>query len=548
MANDLGVMRAALELESAAFIRDLTKASQATSQATSKMQSSMAGLNKSFAAVGASVKTFISGFIGLKSIRTFEDIVKTADEIGDTSQRLGIAAEDLQRFRFAAEQAGVGVGEVDTALKLFTKNLAAGKVAAEGGSLFEQFTNFIQKIRDAPTQMDEVTLATQAAGKQFSVLLQIARESPEAFRAAFSAAAVYSAQALSTADQLDKQFRAIKDAVEVGFGTGVLAAFNSGLGTTAEKLTTIENLAKEFGSLVGATIKTDVRDATAILNGFNTTLDFFITQYRRLKAIRDEISAKEFGLAKAPGTPGPFAPGGAVGAGLLPEPIPAKPLGDSLAELQKQIGDFKTTVEGAKIDQTVALWADTFQSFGDTAAETFADAIVESKKFSDVMTDLTKQLEKMAINAALRQVFSLLIGAPTVPAGSAPGGQATAGTGLLGALGLHAGGVVGQAGAYRGVPAGLFAGAPRLHSGLRSGEFPAILQAGEQVIPKGAGDGVTVNVINRGSPLEQDGASKFDGRTLEIFVKNSVNRGFARGEFDSTLGNRFGISRGTAVR
>jgi hypothetical protein len=46
------------------------------------------------------------------------------------------------------------------------------------------------------------------------------------------------------------------------------------------------------------------------------------------------------------------------------------------------------------------------------------------------------------------------------------------------------------------VSAAAFLGAPRLHNGLRSDEVPAILQKGEQVIPKNevGGGNVTINV------------------------------------------------------
>jgi len=49
------------------------------------------------------------------------------------------------------------------------------------------------------------------------------------------------------------------------------------------------------------------------------------------------------------------------------------------------------------------------------------------------------------------------------------------------------GGMVGLAGTHMTVPAGMFIGAPRLHDGLASDEFPAILQKGEIVLPKGFG-------------------------------------------------------------
>jgi hypothetical protein len=48
------------------------------------------------------------------------------------------------------------------------------------------------------------------------------------------------------------------------------------------------------------------------------------------------------------------------------------------------------------------------------------------------------------------------------------------------------------------VPAGAFAGAPRLHNGLRPDEFPAILQRGETVLPRDAGTGgaTSVKIVN----------------------------------------------------
>jgi hypothetical protein len=62
------------------------------------------------------------------------------------------------------------------------------------------------------------------------------------------------------------------------------------------------------------------------------------------------------------------------------------------------------------------------------------------------------------------------------------------------ALVSHIGGIVGETPfPLRMVPASAFEMAPRLHAGLRGDEFPAILQRGETVSPKGAG-GVTVNL------------------------------------------------------
>ncbi|MDW5315496.1 hypothetical protein [Rhizobium sp. PL01] len=62
------------------------------------------------------------------------------------------------------------------------------------------------------------------------------------------------------------------------------------------------------------------------------------------------------------------------------------------------------------------------------------------------------------------------------------GGAGVAGVGV----GVkHHGTKTGGSNAVRNVSPAIFANAPRLHNGLLPGEFPAILQRGETVIPKG---------------------------------------------------------------
>lgn len=77
------------------------------------------------------------------------------------------------------------------------------------------------------------------------------------------------------------------------------------------------------------------------------------------------------------------------------------------------------------------------------------------------------------------------------------------GGGFMGASVLHGGGMAGSGGSMRQVPASLFAGAQRFHSGgwpgLASDEVPAILQRGERVLSRrevagGSGGGVNVNI------------------------------------------------------
>ena len=108
--------------------------------------------------------------------------------------------------------------------------------------------------------------------------------------------------------------------------------------------------------------------------------------------------------------------------------------------------------------------------------------------------------------------------------------------GLFGAPVMHSGGVVGQtATPVRIVNSSIFAGAPRLHTGLRADEYPAILKRGEQVIPKresefmASAPNVSFNITNQSGAqvdVQQTGV-QWDGRRMIVgmVLKDKRNNG-----------------------
>jgi hypothetical protein len=102
----------------------------------------------------------------------------------------------------------------------------------------------------------------------------------------------------------------------------------------------------------------------------------------------------------------------------------------------------------------------------------------------------------------------------------------------------HKGGIVGITPfKFRAVPASTFAKAPRLHSGLMSDEFPAILQRGEEVIPKGGGNigskldtlisilsqrqTINANIIDKRDVVTRE---RFEGRDGESWTMSHIRR------------------------
>ena len=63
-------------------------------------------------------------------------VIETGAAVGDMAQKLGISAEAVQRFGYAADQSGASIGTVDRAIKAMNENLAVGStstVQALGG-------------------------------------------------------------------------------------------------------------------------------------------------------------------------------------------------------------------------------------------------------------------------------------------------------------------------------------------------------------------------------------------------------------------------------
>lgn len=73
-------------------------------------------------------------------------LVKAGNEIDKVSDRLGLSAEELQRWRYMAEQTGASATDLTLAVKFLYRNLAD---AASGGAAGKQFAKLGISVRDA---------------------------------------------------------------------------------------------------------------------------------------------------------------------------------------------------------------------------------------------------------------------------------------------------------------------------------------------------------------------------------------------------------------
>ncbi len=222
---------------------------------------------------------------------------------------------------------------------------------------------------------------------------------------------------------------------------------------------------------------------------------------------------------------------GAIGAGQYKAQIEA--LKEQFAELPlavKLADEQLASVESRYLSagqQAGAVWEDARESlmnFPTGIGSAFESAIRGTESLSDAMLGLLQDIGAVVAKALIMRALF--------------GGEG--GGGLLGGLfgAMHEGGPVGAFSGVRAVDPGVFASAPRYHSGgiagLAPNEVPAILEAGEVVIPKDArrrggtepSTGDTYNITIQAADAQSFAKLLERGKgTLENLIVNGIQRG-----------------------
>lgn len=160
--------------------------------------------------------------------------------------------------------------------------------------------------------------------------------------------------------------------------------------------------------------------------------------------------------------------------------ITAEEYRSELEALKAQFSDLPLVVKALdEAIKNVGSNSDKMKDFakelGMTFESAFENAIVKGEDLRSVMSGLLEDIARIILRMYV-----------VIPLVNSVMGFMTSTFGLP-AVKMHGGGVVGAGGTISLVPAGTFIGAPRLHKGLASDEFPAILQKGEVVLPKDFG-------------------------------------------------------------
>jgi hypothetical protein len=187
--------------------------------------------------------------------------------------------------------------------------------------------------------------------------------------------------------------------------------------------------------------------------------------------------------------------------------ISEETFGRAQADAEKRREESKNKQDDANDDMTKRA-----EQAARSIESSFADFLFDpfDKGIEGMLTSFLTILRRMIAEAAAAQIIKAVMGAG--------GGAFAAGV-------FHEGGIVGEGGRTRSVSPALFVNAPRLHSGLRADEFPAILQRGEEVLAKddarnsANGEGAGTRIINVIDPnLVQDYLSSAAGERVLVNV------------------------------
>jgi lambda family phage tail tape measure protein len=148
-----------------------------------------------------------------------------------------------------------------------------------------------------------------------------------------------------------------------------------------------------------------------------------------------------------------------------------------------------------------------FGSASKKIEDTLVDMVSTGEFSFKKIGDLIQSIQQDILRSFIRQNITGPIASELGGLFGGGGGGASGGGGFFSSIFssiFHSGGVVAETmAARRAVPAHVFMGAQRFHDGLMPDEFPAILQKGETVLPKGMKQAAPQVVMNISTPNAQ---------------------------------------------
>lgn len=243
MATDLERLIVQLEAQADKFNKALARAEGQANRSATNIQRRFDKMNKD---LSAGFRSFAAPLAGLLTTGAIAKLVDDAGRIAETAQKIGISAEDLQKFRYALEQNAGSAEAADKGLQRFARNVseavrglgelapilqANGIAIAEFAKLplTEQVKVYADLVKNAKNEQDQLNLAFKGFGREgadaWSLILQQGRAGVEEFgQQAVNAGAVLDEQFTQRAREIADEFKKLSRVITVELQAAVLTA------------------------------------------------------------------------------------------------------------------------------------------------------------------------------------------------------------------------------------------------------------------------------------------------------------------------------------
>ncbi len=283
----IGSLRVDLAAESAAFRRDLNRARDTVRQSARGMTTALDRATASFGRMersAARARSVVAGLAGALAVRQLTTMASgaldAANNLNDLSQSLGLTAERIQEYRFAALQVGIVQQQFDTNLERFVRRLGlaregtgaladvAQELALDLSDTDRAFRQVIEAMGQAGDAADVARIADAAFGRFGIAMGRLATEGVAGFDQLAGRlrelGPILSNELAADAASLNSNLAALREAMRQAFDAGLLQELVGDADNLEEVFQRLIPIAAEWGQRLGSAI-TGVADKALLL-------------------------------------------------------------------------------------------------------------------------------------------------------------------------------------------------------------------------------------------------------------------------------------------
>ena len=247
---DLAKLSVQLELQTAAFeagVKRMDGQFKRMEKNTARTAKGFDKLNKVLGKVGISFGALAAGLSVRSLTNATKEAVAFGDAIAKTADKVGVSVTELQELRFAAQQSGVDVRQLDMGIQRFARRM--GEAAQGTGELLKttqalgiEFKNadgtnkstvelleqYAEAVGKAETQQEKLRLAFKAFDSEGAALVNLIGDGGEAMaelrQEAVDLGLVLSEDLVRQSEVINNQFNIFATQIKVGVTQGFIEA------------------------------------------------------------------------------------------------------------------------------------------------------------------------------------------------------------------------------------------------------------------------------------------------------------------------------------